>query len=220
MVNAALPLVLLAGSALASPLSQGKRQTCPSVHIFGARETTAPPGYGEAEQLIDNIISANSGATAEAINYPASGDNPPYAESRSEGVSAVNSQVQSFASQCPDTKIVLVGYSQGAEIFDLALCEGSSISSYNIVAAIFFGAPTFNAGASFDVGTCTAGGVSFMIVQTPRNDTDLIVHSSTRPWLELLAALSTAESNRTVTPPIRTAAVSLFAMVHPNKTSR
>ena len=160
MLSIALPLILLAGSALANPMGKtGKRQSCPSIHIFGARETTASPGYGSAGQLIDNIISSNSGATAEAIDYPATGDNPPYAESRSEGVSAVNSQVASFASQCPDTKLVLVGYSQGAEIFDLALCEGSSISAYNIVAAIFFGAPTFNAGASFDVGTCSAGGV-------------------------------------------------------------
>lgn len=112
MLSSTLPLVLLAGTALATPLGQGKRQTCPSIHIFGARETTASPGYGSAGELIDNIISANSGATGEAIDYPASGDNPPYAESRSEGVSAVNSQVASFASQCPDTKIVLVGYSQ------------------------------------------------------------------------------------------------------------
>ncbi len=159
--NTLFSTILLAGSALAShPHLHSKRQTCPSIHIFGARETTAPPGYGEAGELVDNIISANSGATSEAIDYPASGDNPSYADSRAAGVTAVNSQVSTFASQCPETKIVLVGYSQGAEIFDLALCEGTGISQYNIVAAIFFGAPTFNAGASFDVGTCSAGGVS------------------------------------------------------------
>ncbi|KAK3046310.1 hypothetical protein LTR09_012183 [Extremus antarcticus] len=142
---------------MASPLSHalGKRQTCPSIHIFGARETTASPGYGSAGQLVDAIISANPGATSEAIDYPASGDNPWYAESRETGVSAVNSQVAAFASQCPDTQLVVVGYSQGGEIFNLALCQGSSISSYNIKAAIFFGAPTFNAGASYDVGTST-----------------------------------------------------------------
>ncbi|KAK5175494.1 uncharacterized protein LTR77_000633 [Saxophila tyrrhenica] len=167
MLSPTLSIVLLAGSALASPLShQLKRQTCPSIHIFGARETTASPGYGSAGQLVDNIISSNPGATSEAIDYPASGDNPSYAESRQTGVSAVNSQVAAFAEQCPDTKLVLVGYSQGAEIFDLALCEGTSISQYNIVAAIMFGAPTFNAGASFDVGTCSAGGFDSSLAGT------------------------------------------------------
>ncbi len=114
MRSQALALGLLAGSTMASPLSHalGKRQTCPSIHIFGARETTASPGYGSAGQLVDAIISANPGATSEAIDYPASGDNPWYAESRETGVSAVNSQVAAFASQCPDTQLVVVGYSQ------------------------------------------------------------------------------------------------------------
>lgn len=110
MLSTTLPLILQAGSALASPMA--KRQTCPSVHIFGARETTASPGYGSAGQLIDQIIASNAGATAEAIDYPASGSNPSYADSRTAGVAAVNSQVASFASQCPDTALVLVGYSQ------------------------------------------------------------------------------------------------------------
>jgi acetylxylan esterase len=114
MVSSALSFALLAGSAAASPFNLATRQTsvCPGVHVFGARETTASPGYGSAGTLVNNILSSNSGATAEAIDYPASGDNPSYADSRAAGVEAVNSQVASFASQCPDTKLVLVGYSQ------------------------------------------------------------------------------------------------------------
>lgn len=112
MLSTTLPLILLAGSVLASPMKEGKRQSCPEIHIFGARETTASPGFGSAGALIDQIVSANPGATTEAIDYPASGDNPSYAESRAAGVSAVNSQVAAFASQCTNTKLVLVGYSQ------------------------------------------------------------------------------------------------------------
>ena len=104
--------ILLASlvTAFASPLHP--RQSCPQIHVFGARETTASPGYGEADTVVNEILNSHSGATAEAIDYPASGSNPSYSESVQEGTSAVCSQVSSFAQQCPDTQLVLVGYSQ------------------------------------------------------------------------------------------------------------
>lgn len=50
------------------------RQTsCPSIHIFGARETTVSPGYGSASTVVNAILSAYPGSTAEAIVYPACG---------------------------------------------------------------------------------------------------------------------------------------------------
>jgi acetylxylan esterase len=57
-------------------------------------------------------LNAHPGATAEAIDYPASGSDPSYSESVQAGDAAVVSQVGSFAAQCPDTQLVLVGYSQ------------------------------------------------------------------------------------------------------------
>lgn len=47
-LTAAATLLLL-GKALASPIEVEERQTsCPNIHVFGARETTAPAGYGTA----------------------------------------------------------------------------------------------------------------------------------------------------------------------------
>lgn len=73
---------LLAASALllahcgASPIAALKaRQSCPEVHVFGARETTAPTGYGTAGVVVDLVLGAYSGATKEAIDYPAWYDN-------------------------------------------------------------------------------------------------------------------------------------------------
>jgi acetylxylan esterase len=70
--------VLVAASALllahcgASPIAALKaRQSCPEVHVFGARETTAPAGYGTASVVVDLVLGAYSGATSEAIDYPA-----------------------------------------------------------------------------------------------------------------------------------------------------
>lgn len=90
---------------------------CPDIHIFGARETTVSPGYGSAGQLINMIVSAHPGATSEAINYPACGGQGScggvaYGDSARQGTSAVANQVNSFHQRCPNTQLILVGYSQ------------------------------------------------------------------------------------------------------------
>ena len=79
MYSRAVLLSLIAG-VVAAPLELDARQSCPAIHIFGARETTAPPGYGSAGTVVNLILNAHPGSTAEAINYPASGTNPTYSQ--------------------------------------------------------------------------------------------------------------------------------------------
>jgi len=105
-----------AALAFASPIELQKR-ACPQIHVFGARETTASPGYGSAGTVVNKILAAHSGATAEAINYPACGGGSAcggvsYSSSVQKGTAAVVSAVSAFAKQCPSTELVLVGYSQ------------------------------------------------------------------------------------------------------------
>ena len=105
-----------AALAFASPIELQKR-ACPPIHVFGARETTASPGYGSAGTVVNKILAAHSGATAEAINYPACGGGSAcggvsYSSSVQQGTAAVVSAVSAFAKQCPSTELVLVGYSQ------------------------------------------------------------------------------------------------------------
>lgn len=93
------------------------RQSCPAIHVFGARETTVSPGYGSAGTVVNLILNAHPGATSEAITYPACGGQSScggisYANSVVTGTNAVASAVNSFNSRCPTTKLVLVGYSQ------------------------------------------------------------------------------------------------------------
>jgi acetylxylan esterase len=107
--------LLLAGSTLATPLEE--RQSCPKVHVFGARETTAPAGYGTAGTVVNLVLGAYSGSTAEAISYPACGGQSScggasYASSATQGVAAVAMAVNAFNTKCPTTQLVLVGYSQ------------------------------------------------------------------------------------------------------------
>ncbi|KAJ7162005.1 putative acetyl xylan esterase [Mycena crocata] len=150
---------------------------CPQVHIFGARETTAPPGYGTAGSVVSSIISAFPGATGEVINYPACGGQAScgsvsYANSVIQGVSAVANQVNAFNTNCPNTVLVLVGYSQGGQIMDDAYCGGgdtneglgstaipiSLAAQKKIAAAIFMGDPRHIPGLTYNVGTCQASG--------------------------------------------------------------
>lgn len=102
--------------ATASPVDLEKRQ-CPGIHIFGARETTAPAGYGSSATVVNLIINAHPGTTSEAINYPACGGQSQcggvsYANSVVAGINAVVQAVNNYHNQCPNTKLVLVGYSQ------------------------------------------------------------------------------------------------------------
>lgn len=121
-----IALPVLAGLASAKPVEP--RQSCSEIHIFGARETTAPAGYGTSEGLVNMVKSAYPGATSEAINYPACGGQSQcggvsYDQSASQGTSAVVSAVTALNQQCPDTKIVLIGYSQGMLLRSLNMCE-------------------------------------------------------------------------------------------------
>ncbi|KAI0816206.1 carbohydrate esterase family 5 protein [Xylaria sp. FL0064] len=161
-------LPILAAVATATAVEVEPRQSCPGVYVFGARETTAPPGYGTSAGLVNMVTAAYPGSQASAIDYPACGGQAScggidYDSSANQGTTAVISAVTSLNSRCPDTKIVLIGYSQGGQIMDNALCggAGSTLSGTALAAvkaAIFMGDPHNVAGLPYNVGTCAAGG--------------------------------------------------------------
>ena len=117
MLLTAATLLLLGRASLASPVDLEARQSCPEVHVFGARETTVSPGYGTAGVVVNLVLQAYPGSTAEAISYPACGGQSScggvsYGNSALQGTSAAASAVNAFNTKCPNTKLVLVGYSQ------------------------------------------------------------------------------------------------------------
>lgn len=101
--------VVLASLAEASPLTS--RQSCPNIHVFGARETTAPAGYGSSSTFVNAILNAYPGSTSEAITYPAAGGDS-YGSSVQQGTQNIANQINAFNKQCPNAKLVVVGYSQ------------------------------------------------------------------------------------------------------------
>jgi acetylxylan esterase len=103
----------------ATPLVE--RQSCPGVHVFGARETTVSPGYGSSITVVNLVLAAYSGSTSEAITYPACGGQSTcggisYAASATQGTANAAAAINAFNAQCPSTQLVLVGYSQVSEV--------------------------------------------------------------------------------------------------------
>ena len=130
----ALPLTLTtAPSAVAAP--------CPDVEIVFARGTTEPPGVGGIGQAFVESLRSRLGERSVgvyAVNYPASRN---FGSSTPAGRDDLSGHVQSMAATCPNTRMVLGGYSQGAAVVDLATAAMPSAVADNVAAAAIFGGP-------------------------------------------------------------------------------
>jgi cutinase len=90
---------------------------CSDVEVVFARGTDEPVGVGrEGQAFVDSLKSNLKGKTVSvyAVNYPASHE---FMQATAGAVDA-SAHVQATASSCPNTKIVLGGYSQGAAVID------------------------------------------------------------------------------------------------------
>lgn len=90
---------------------------CPDVEVVFARGTFEPPGVGGIGQaFVDQLKTqpqlAGKAVDVYAVNYPASLNFPAAAD----GVIDASNRVRDMAARCPDTKMVLGGYSQGAAV--------------------------------------------------------------------------------------------------------
>lgn len=93
-------------------------QPCPAVQVVFARGTGEPAGVGRVGQaFIDSLRGQVRGKTlaAHAVNYPATRDFARALDGADDAAAFIGDTVVA----CPDTKIILGGYSQGAAIIDL-----------------------------------------------------------------------------------------------------
>jgi len=89
--------------------------SCAAVEVVFARGTFEAPGVGATGQaFVDALTARLPGKTVEAygVNYPASLN---FGQAV-DGVADAANKIQSIATECPSTKIVLGGYSQGAAV--------------------------------------------------------------------------------------------------------
>ena len=122
-----IALATLLSLASATPIEiEPRQQACQSVHIFIARGSSEPyPGRQGA--LATAICSGLSSCGYEDITYPAAFD--PYCDSVQAGVVNGKAAITAYATRCPNAKLVLTGYSQGAQVVgDILGGGGGSLS--------------------------------------------------------------------------------------------
>ena len=130
----ALPIALI-------DLPTAAADPCADVEIVFARGTTEPPGVGGVGQaFVDSLRSQLGGRSVGvyAVDYPASRD---FDSSTPAGANDASSHIQSMAANCPNTRMVLGGYSQGAAVIDISTTAMPPEVADHVAAAALFGGP-------------------------------------------------------------------------------
>lgn len=108
---------------LGAPAAIGSAQApCPDVEVIFARGTAEAPGVGGVGQAFVDALRAQAGDRSMGVypvNYPASsdfGNSIQFARTVVDGIRDAGTRVESTAANCPNTRIVLGGFSQGAAV--------------------------------------------------------------------------------------------------------
>jgi cutinase len=132
-------------------LTAGSSTSCPDVQVVFARGTGEPPGAGRVgDAFADSLRSLVNGKSVAvyAVQYPAS-----YDFMRAiDGVNDASAFIENTAQACPQTKMVLGGFSQGAAVVDVLAATGRPILGFTsplpdtisdrIAAVVAFGNPS------------------------------------------------------------------------------
>ncbi|UUO01189.1 cutinase family protein [Mycolicibacterium novocastrense] len=116
--------VVLAVAGLIAPVTQATpgllsvaaAQSCPQAELIFARGRTESPGAGVIGNALISALRSKSGKNVNlySVNYPADYE-------IDIGANDMSSRIQDMAARCPDTRLVLGGYSLGAAVTDVVL---------------------------------------------------------------------------------------------------
>lgn len=94
---------------------------CHPYHIFIARGTdeVKPGRLGNITSLVCDNLGGTSQCGWEDIDYPAANryiSDDSWCESAATGVKNGQAQMKEYVGRCPDAKLIMLGYSQGATV--------------------------------------------------------------------------------------------------------
>jgi cutinase len=110
------------GPLSSAPIPIAAAQPCPDVEAVFARGTSEPPGVGSVgEPFVAALRTAIGPKSLDVypVNYEASSDfsdKIQFAQSVVDGIRDAGSHIEATAANCPKTRIVLGGFSQGAVV--------------------------------------------------------------------------------------------------------
>ena len=157
VLRAAAAAALATAAAIISPLAlpAANAAGCNDIEVVFARGTDEPPGIGRVGQaFVDSVRGkvGNRSLGVYAVNYPASYD----FLAAADGANDASAHIQYVMNTCPDTRLVLGGYSQGAAIVDVITSVPFPAIGFNnplppdapdhIAALAVFGNPTARVG--------------------------------------------------------------------------
>jgi hypothetical protein len=173
-VTTAVVAVIAAVTVGASASQAAARQAkgcAPAVFygVKGSAENSSSASMGPTISTLASLVKTDLAGsvrmTVVPVSYPAvsalaaidgglfNGTN--YQASRDKGVAALSSLVIDQLAKCPDTRLVLAGYSQGADVVGKYLASGlPSLVTSHLAGVAMLGDPRFNpASKSIDAGS-------------------------------------------------------------------
>jgi cutinase len=159
--------LLTATGLVAAPYAAvASADDCPDVEVIFARGTNEPPGLGKVgDAFVDSLRQQTGGLNIlpYGVNYAASKLQLHGGDGANDTIDRVKKSVE----KCPNTKIVLGGYSQGASVMDIVagvpiggINWGNTLPpqyNSNIAAVVTFGDVADRAGGSLPTQSAMFG---------------------------------------------------------------
>ncbi len=117
-IAAPVALIVSAPVALIASAPTAHGAPCPDVELIFARGTSEPVGAGRVGQALAGQLAPQLGGRSLGIygvNYPATYD----FLAAADGAADATNRIAAMSQQCPSTRYVLGGYSQGAAVVDM-----------------------------------------------------------------------------------------------------
>jgi cutinase len=148
------------------PIGIASADDCPDIEVVFARGTNDAPGLGNVGDAFIGALRGKVGGRsvgAYAVNYPASFD----FLAAADGANDASAHIQYMVDNCPNTRLVLGGYSQGAAVIDVISAVPIPVVGFNnplppnvpdhVAAIAVFGNPSAKLGLPLTVSPVWGG---------------------------------------------------------------